>query len=305
MILVLGATGFVGKAVCENLDARGIAYTSSSLSLGTDLTDRQATLDLFQLVKPEKVINCSAFVGGIEYGYRYPIELFERNILMGVNILHAARQTGVKRLVNPISNCAYPGRATVFREAEFWDGPLHESVMVYGYVRKALWVGSWAYHRQVGLDVLSLVVSNMYGPRDHFDEARSHAVGALIKKVVEAKRTGAPTVNVWGSGKPVREWLYVGDGAEALVRGLDCEASEEPVNVGVMRGISIADLAETIKRIAEYDGKLVYDASKPDGAPFKTVDGTNGAKLLNWSPQTPLDIGLQETVAWYLRNEVA
>lgn len=304
MILVLGATGFVGKAVCEKLKARGIAYAPSSKSLGTDLTQREATLDLFRKVKPQKVINCSAFVGGIQYGYQYPIELFERNMLMGINILHAASQTGVSRLVNPISNCAYPAKATVFREAEFWDGPLHESVMVYGFVRKALWVGSWAYNKQAGLDVVSLVVSNMYGPRDHFDEARSHAVGALIKKIVEAHRTSQPSVSIWGTGKPVREWLYVDDGAEALLRGLDCPSTAEPVNVGVEHGISVVDLAETIKRLVGYKGQFVYDTSKPDGASYKTVDGTHGARLLGWSPGTSLSDGLKATIDWYMQNEV-
>ena len=137
---------------------------------------------------------------------------------MTLNLLKCSHEFGVKKIVNPISNCAYPADARVFKEEEFWNGPLHESVMVYGFVRKASWVGSWAYQKQYGLDVLNLILSNMYGPEDHFDEERSHALGALIMKIVRAKQYDAPEVLICGSGKPIREWLHVDDGAEARSR---------------------------------------------------------------------------------------
>lgn len=303
MILVLGATGFVGKNVCRLLDARKIPWRGTSLSGGVDLEDPAQARALFMDMRPEKVINCSAFVGGIQYGYKFPADIFDRNMRMVLNILRYGHEAGVKRIVNPISNCAYPARAELFREDEFWDGPLHESVLVYGFVRKASWVGSWAYAKQHDLDVLNLIVSNMYGPEDHFDEERSHALGALIKKFVAAKKSGAPEVVVWGSGKPVREWLYVEDGAEALVRGLDTKPVVDPVNIGVAKGVSVAELAEKISAAVGYEGKLVYDTSKPDGAPYKTVDGSRGKALLNWAPQMELDEGIRRTVDWYLANE--
>lgn len=302
MILVTGATGFVGKRVCRLLATQGFDYERTSLSLGLDLRDRAATLTYFKRLRPERVINCAAYVGGIQFGYRHAAELFQNNLQMTLNLLEAVHCSGVKRLVNPISNCAYPAAATLFRESEFWDGPLHESVLVYGFVRKASWVGAWAYARQYGLDVLNLILSNMYGPEDHFEAERSHALGALIMKFAEAKRLGLPTVIVWGTGRPVREWLHVDDAAEALVRGLSAPLSIDPVNIGVGKGIAIGDLARLIAEIVGYRGEIVFDPEKPDGAPYKTVDGSCGAALLNWRPARDFVTGVQETVAWYLAN---
>lgn len=304
MILVLGGTGFVGSHVCKLLGLAGRAYVAPPKS-ELDLENLDATMGAFHSIKPEAVINCAAFVGGIRYGTTRPVDLFDKNLRMSLNTLRAADKFGVKRLVNPIANCAYPARAELFREEEFWDGPLHESVMVYGFVRKAFWVGSWAYNRQGGLDVINLVLSNMYGPADHFHPERSHAMGALVKKIFDAKQSGVSEVPVWGSGKPVREWLYVEDGAEALVRGLDCPSEIGPVNVGIASGISIADLAAKIAAAIGFTGKLVFDPSQPDGAPYKTVEGSKGARLLGWTPQTPLDVGIIRTVEWYAEHRMA
>lgn len=302
MILVLGATGFLGKNVCGLLDRQGTAHAKSSLGLGTDLRSREATFELFDKVQPTHVLNCAAYVGGIQFGYKHPAELFSNNLLMTLNLLEAARHFGVRRIVNPISNCAYPGQATLFREAEFWDGPLHESVMVYGFVRKASWVGSWAYQKQHGLDVVNLILSNMYGPDDHFEEERSHALGALVMKFAEARRRGAPEVVVWGTGTPVREWLHVSDGAQAMVRALEAPPCLDPVNIGIGGGISILDMARLIKDCVGYQGEIRLDPTKPDGAPYKTVDGTRGRQLLGWGPEIPLEQGIRDTVRWYLHH---
>jgi GDP-L-fucose synthase len=302
MILVTGATGFLGKRVCRNLDGQGQAYISTSKSIGLDLRDRSATMAFFKEHKPEYVLNCAAFVGGIQFGLKHPVELFQNNLQMTLNLLEAAHAYQVKRLVNPISNCAYPGAATFFKESEFWDGPLHESVLVYGFARKASCIGSWAYAKQYGSDVLNIILSNMYGPEDHFEEERSHALGALIMKIVHAKKTNAPKVIVWGSGKPVREWLHVDDGAEAMVRGLHVASSIDPINIGVGKGISIVEMAEMIKALAGYQGELVLDPSKPDGAPYKTVDGTRGRAHFDWQPSRDFRQGVEDTINWYLRS---
>jgi GDP-L-fucose synthase len=299
MILVAGATGFLGKRVCRQLDAKGLPYARTSLALGLDLTERGETLAYFEALRPEYVLNCAAYVGGIQFGQKHPAEMFDRNLRMTLNLLEAAHRTGVKRLVNPISNCAYPGAATVFREDEFWDGPLHESVLAYGMARKASWVGSWGYTRQYGLDTISLVLSNMYGPEDHFEEERSHALGALIMKFERARSNQLPEVVVWGSGTPVREWLHVDDGAEAMVRALAVAATPEIVNIGVQQGISVADLARLIAELAGYEGRIRFDPSRPDGAPYKTVDGNRGRELFGWGPSRTLRQGIEETIVWY------
>ena len=304
MIVVTGATGFLGKRVCRALDSKSIEYVGTSLSQGLDLRDRVATIDFFQKHQARYILNCAAYVGGIQFGYKHPVELFQSNLQMTLNLLEAAHLNKVMRLVNPISNCAYPGEATFFKEDEFWSGPLHESVMVYGFVRKASWVGSWAYAKQYGLDVINLILSNMYGPEDHFEEERSHALGALIMKIDRAKDVNQPEVIVWGSGKPVREWLHVDDGAEVMIRALDVAPSIDPINIGIGKGISILQMAQIIKEEVGYDGELVLDLTKPDGAPYKTVDGGRGAKHFGWVPQREFKQGIRDAINWYIKNGV-
>lgn len=304
MILVTGSTGFLGKRVCRLLEIKKIPYFCTSRQTGLDLRDRQATLDFFEKNKPTQVLNCAAFVGGIQFGYKHPAELFHNNLQMTLNLLEAAQISKVQRIVNPISNCAYPGTATFFKEDEFWDGPLHESVMVYGFVRKASWVGAWAHAKQYGLDVVNLILSNMYGPEDHFEEERSHALGALIMKIVLAKETAQKQVIVWGSGKPVREWLHVDDGAEAMVRALEVAPTLEPINIGIGKGISIIEMAILIKELVGYEGELVLDRSKPDGAPYKTVDGSRGIEHFGWKPERDFRQGVAEAIQWYLQQGV-
>ena len=302
MILVTGSTGFLGKRVCRMLESQGVPYLGISRQDVPDLRERHETLAFFQEMQPTQVLNCAAFVGGIQFGYKHPAELFQNNMLMTLNLLEAAHISKVKRLVNPISNCAYPGDATFFKEDEFWNGPLHESVMVYGFVRKASWIGAWAYAKQYGLDVINLILSNMYGPEDHFEEERSHALGALIMKIVRAKQTGQEQVIVWGSGKPVREWLHVDDGAEAMVRALHVVPYVDPINIGVGKGISIWEMATLIKELVGYEGELVLDTSKPDGALYKTVDGSLGLKHFGWAPTRNFKEGLIETIEFYSKK---
>lgn len=303
MVLVTGATGFLGKRVCKRLEQKNIKYDKTSLSLGIDLRDQQETFEIFEKVNPQYVLHCAAYVGGLQFGIKHPAEMFKNNLLMTINLFEACQRYGVKRLVNPISNCAYPGSATLFRENEFWDGPLHESVLVYGMARKMSWIGAHAYRKQFGVDTINLILSNMYGPEDHFEEERSHAMGALIMKIVKAKQNGESFVTVWGTGKPVREWLYIDDGAEAMVRAMAIESHENPINVGTATGISIKEMAEMIKNTVGYNGDLIFDTTKIDGAPYKTVDGSLGARLLEWVPQMSLQDGIKKTISWYLRNE--
>ncbi len=302
MILVLGATGFLGKRVCKLLESQNTEFERTSLSLGLDLRDQSATLSHFKKIKPQYILNCASFVGGIQFGYKYPADLYKNNSEMINNLFFAAKEVGVQRVVNPISNCVYPAAATLFKEEEIWDGPLHESVLVYGLIRKASWLASWAYSKQHNLDTVNIVLSNMYGPEDHFEEERSHALGALIMKIVKAKRENLNQVIVWGTGSPVREWLHVDDGAVAMIKAMGIEPNANFINIGVASGISIRDLAEMIKSIVGYRGDLFFDTSKPDGAAYKTVDGSRGAKLLGWQPTLDLRSGIVSTIEWYTQN---
>jgi len=302
-IFVPGGDGFVGSSVVKKLKEKNLNFFSLSLNDGYDFRDFNQTKELFEKERFDAVINCAAFVGGIQFGYEHPGEIFYNNILMATYLMEVARRSEVKRFINPISNCTYPAHLTKFKEKDWWAGPLHESVLVYGLVRKASWVQGWAYNKQYGFDSVHLILPNMYGPGDYFDETRSHALGALIMKFVEAKRKNLPEVIVWGSGKPIREWLYVEDGAEALVRALEIEPMIEPINIGRGEGISILELAKLIKEIVRYEGKIVLDTSKPDGAPCKIMDASRMKKIFNWVPETTLEEGIKKTVEWYLENK--
>lgn len=302
-VLVTGGAGFVGTQVVKKLKGGKFNFVSLSLRDGIDFRDFKETKEVFDKEKFDAVINCAAFVGGIQFGYEKPGEIFYNNILMATNLMEISKLTSVKRFINPISNCSYPRRLTKnFKEEEWWDGFLDESVLVYGLVRKASWVQSWAYYKQYGFETVSLILPNMYGPGDHFDETRSHAIGALVMKFVEAKRINQPEVIIWGSGKPIREWLYVEDGAEALVRALEIEPTIEPINVGVGKGISILELAQLIKEVVGYKGRIVLDKTKPDGAPYKTMDSSRLRKVFDWVPPTSLREGIEKTVEWYIKN---
>ncbi|NBW64802.1 NAD-dependent epimerase/dehydratase family protein [bacterium] len=299
MILVLGSTGFLGSTVCRLLTERNREFVGVSLSTGVDLRREDHTEALFAKVRPSVVINCASFVGGIQFGLQHRSALFTNNLRMTINTYEALKRHGTPKIVNPITNCTYPGAASLFKVEEWWDGPLHDSVATYGFVKKAIWVASQAFSKEFPLVANHVILPNMYGPGDHLDAYRAHALGALVAKFVRAKRNGDPSVNVWGTGAPIREWLHIRDGAEALVRAIDVTTGEQPVNVGRAEGISVKDLAHLIRAAVDVDCEIVFDPTKPDGAPMKTIDGSTGAKALNWTPQISLADGLRETVAWY------
>jgi len=302
VILVTGATGFLGKRICKKLSQLNMQYEKTSLSLGVDLRDEKQIFRLFEKVKPEYILHCASYVGGIQFGLKHQGELYRNNTLMSVNLFEACKEFKIKRLINPISNCAYPGDATLFKEDEFWNGPLHDSVLVYGMVRKMSYIGAIAYQRQYNVNTINLILSNMYGPDDHFEAERSHALGALIMKFVDAKNNNKPEVCVWGTGKPVREWLHVDDGATAMIKAMNINDYIDPINIGIAKGISIKDMAELIKNLVGYKGNLIFDPTKLDGAPYKTVDGTLGKKLMGWKPEIDFEEGVKDTINWYINE---
>ena len=297
-VLVLGHTGFLGKTVYRKLESLGIECFGASLSTGFDLRTPKVLDRLLERNQIKVVINCAAVVGGIDFGRQYPIKLFRDNLQMTLAILDSIARYKLK-LINPISNCVYPRDLQVFEEEAIWDGPLDESVLVYGSIRKVGWIGAWAYAKELQLNSVNLVFPNMYGPGDHLDPVRAHALGAIIGRVYRAHLNNDPTVTIWGSGNPVREWMYVEDAANAIVLSMDRNLPVDLLNLGVGKGISIRDLTYKIVNLIGFKGEILFDLSKPDGAPYKTMGAKKGPKLLSWAPQTELDEGISKTIAWY------
>lgn len=302
MILVLGSTGFLGKKVCQLLEESRVEHVGASLSAGTDFRIKSDVDQLFSAINPNTVINCASYVGGLQFGLAHPTELFVNNMQMTLNIYQALEKYSTLKIINPISNCTYPGKSSLFKVDEWWDGPMHDSVLIYGLTKKALWVASQAYNSEFGITANHIILPNMYGPGDHKDEVRAHALGALISKFVKAKIEGNTKVIVWGTGRPIREWLHVSDGAQALVRSIPFDFGPDPVNVGRGQGVSIKELAYKIREIVDVDCEICFDPSKPDGAPMKTIDGSTGASKLGWVPEIDLDSGLRGTILSYFKE---
>jgi len=314
-ILVTGGTGFLGQQVVRTCREAGFQVTSCSRSEGVDLRDGDGFADYLRAVEPHCIVHCAAHVGGIGYVGEHAIEVFQDNLKIASGLMHGMHVAGADMLVTAMPNCTYPGAKEIYREPEWWHGEIHPSVLMYGLPRKTLWGLSKTYGDATGLRSAHLIFPNMYGPGDHFEPRRSHALGALVAKIMRAKREGSPSVKIWGTGKPVREWLYVQDAASAFVRFLQVAATDASVfthhpiyNVGIGEGVSIAALAEIIREAVGWGGSFVFDETRPDGAMRKLLDGTWFQELTGWRPGAGLREGVERTVAWYrenIRTEVA
>ena len=298
-VLLVGSSGFLGNHVKTILNNEYDTFEITGKKQ-IDITKYDKLDKYLSKLKPDIVINCAAFVGGISYGYKYPARMLYENSTMAINLYRASQKNKVKKLINPISNCAYPRNLTTYKEENFFDGPPDDSVYNYGIAKRLYVQLGKSFYQENNFSSVNVVVSNMYGPNDHFDIERSHALGAIIKKVHDAKINNNKEVELWGTGKPIREWLYVDDGAKALIKSINLESGHHFFNVGVEKGISILELAEIIKDKIGWDGKFVLDTSKPDGVLEKKVDGTRGEEKLNWKPETSLIDGIQTTVNWYI-----
>ena len=297
--LVTGGAGFLGSFVVEALRARGDEVVVPR-SRDTDLVDGAAVRRLFAEAKPEVVIHLAAQVGGIGANQRNPARFFYDNLMMGTQVIHEAWRAGVRKLVAAGSICAYPGFARPpFREDEIWDGYPEPTNAPYGLAKKMLLVQSEAYRAQYGFNSAVVFPVNLYGPRDNFDLETSHVIPALIRKIDSAVRSGAGEVQLWGDGTPTREFLYVEDAAEGILKAADGYDSSQPVNLGSGREISIRALAELIARAMNYTGRFVFDPSKPNGQLRRVLDVSRARERLGWTARTSLEDGLARTIAWW------
>ena len=301
-ILLIGSQGFLGSHVKSLLDQNNENYQEIKNKKDVDIRNLEELDKFVRQNEFKSIINCSAFVGGIAFGYKYQADLLQINSLMAVNIYEMAKKYKIEKVINPISNCVYPGHLELYEEKNFWNGPPHESVFNYG-LSKRLMVGlGESFYQQYGITTSNVIMSNMYGPHDHFEEERSHALGAIIKKVSDAKKSQSKSIEIWGTGKPIREWLYVEDGAKALVNSLNLNDGSYLFNVGINKGSSINEISDMISHAFNWDGNFVYDSSKPDGVMKKTVNGDYGKRLLDWAPEVKLNDGIKKTVDWYIKN---
>ena len=299
-VVVTGGAGFLGSHVVDGLRARGCAEIVVPRSREYDLVQAEAVKRLFRDARPDIVIHLAARVGGIEANRQNPGRFFYDNLMMGVQLMEEARLTGVRKFVAIGTICAYPKFAPIpFKEEDIWNGYPEETNAPYGLAKKMLLVQAQAYRQQYGFPAITLFPVNLYGPRDNFDLETSHVIPAMIRKFIEARRSGCPDVVLWGTGRPTREFLFVRDAAEGVLLAAERYSGPEPVNLGAGFEISIADLAQMIATLTRYQGRLAWDTSRPGGQPRRCLDVSRAEKEFGFRATTPFEDGLRETIAWY------
>lgn len=300
-IYVAGHRGMVGSAVLRNLRAAGYANLLVRTRQVLDLTDRNAVEAFFEAEKPNAVVDAAAKVGGIVANDAYSGDFIRENLMIQTNLIDAAYRHDVNKFIFLGSTCIYPKLCEQpMREEHLLSGPLEPTNEAYAVAKIAGITMCRSYAKQFGFNAVSLQPTNLYGPGDNFDLETSHVIPALMRKAHEAKISAAPTMDVWGSGEPTREFLHVDDLADAIrfvLENVDA-TDEDLLNVGSGREITIGDLVRTVCDVVGYDGNLVFDRSKPDGTPRKLSDPSKLAAL-GWKAGTPLREGLADVYAWY------
>jgi GDP-L-fucose synthase len=302
-VVVSGGNGFLGSFVVENLRSAGCRELTVPRSSEYDLREKSEALRLFKDARPDVFIHLAAVVGGIGANRDNPGRFFYDNAVMGLNVIEAARVVGIEKFVCAGTVCSYPKFTPVpFREENFWDGYPEETNAPYGLAKKMLLVQLQAYRQQYGMNGIYLTPVNLYGPRDNFDLETSHVIPALIRKCWEAKQARAAEILAWGTGSATREFLYAEDAAEAIVLAAEKYAKSDLVNLGSGEETSIRDLLEQIRSMVGYEGKVRWDATKPDGQPRRGLDTSRALAEFGWRAKTSLHDGLRKTIQWFDSN---
>jgi GDP-L-fucose synthase len=305
-ILLTGGAGFLGRWVAAELAGRDVPTAQIFAPRSRDLDLRTFDACRAAVANRDVVIHLAGRVGGIGFNRERPGELFYDNLMMGVQLLEAARREGVRKFVAIGTVCAYPKHTPVpFVEASLWDGYPEETNAPYGLAKKMLLVQAQAHREQYGTDAIYLLPVNLYGPGDNFDPASSHVIPALIKKVADALDAGRDRVEVWGTGSASREFLYVEDAARAIVLATERYNQPDAVNLGSGREITIKSLVETICRLMRFTGQIVWDATKPDGQPRRMLDTSRAARAFGFTARTEWEEGLARTIAWYREHRAS
>ena len=299
-VLVTGGNGFLGRRVVSEVAGLEPAEVFAPRRAQYDLRERSATEACLRDTSPDVVIHLAAVVGGIGANRENPGLFFYENAIMGIELMEQARRQGVGKFVQIGTVCSYPKFAEApFREDAIWEGYPEETNAPYGLAKKMLLVQAQAYRQQYGFIAVYLMPVNLYGPEDNFDLETGHVIPALIRKFIEARDGGRPTVPAWGTGNVSREFLYVDDAARGIAMAADSYDGEEPVNLGTGRETTIRNLTETIADLCGYEGEVVWDASKPDGQPRRMLDTSRAKALFGFAAQVGLEEGLRRTIDWY------
>jgi GDP-L-fucose synthase len=300
-ILVTGGGGFLGSHLVERLATAGDDVFAARRA-DYDLTRLEDTERMFADASPERVFHLAAEVGGIGANLANPGRYWYANLMMGANVLEQSRLRGVEKLVVAGTVCAYPKFTPVpFKEEALWDGYPEETNAPYGVAKKTILVGAQGYREQYGLNSVFLLPTNLYGPRDNFHPTNAHVIPDLIRKMVESPEE----VVLWGDGSPTREFLYVDDCVDGLVLAAERYDGSEPVNLGAGKEISIRELAELVADVTGFTGRIVWDTTKPNGQPRRSVDASRAHELFGFEARTSLHQGLERTVAWYRQQAPA
>lgn len=302
--VVTGGSGFLGKVLTRKMQERGATEIFIPRIEEYDLVDPVAIDRMLDEAKPDVIIHLAAHVGGIGANSEHPAEFFYDNLMMGVQLMHKAWQTGVKKFTAIGTVCAYPKFTPVpFKEDDIWNGYPEETNAPYGLAKKMLLVQSQAYREQYGFNSIFLLPVNLYGPGDNFNLRSSHVIPALIRKCIEAEEAGIKEIEVWGDGSPTREFLYVDDAAEGILQATEFFNESLPVNLGSGYEISIKDLAEKIASISGFTGKLVWNTEKPNGQPRRGLDTTRAYEKFGFKAKMTFEEGLANTIAWFRENK--
>ncbi|MCH8274629.1 MAG: GDP-L-fucose synthase [Armatimonadetes bacterium] len=302
-VVVTGGSGFLGSHVREAAERLGIAETRFLGSRDYDLTRPDGCARMLEKEAPDVLIHLAAVCGGIGANRAEPGRFFYANAVMGIHLIEEARKAGVGKFVQVGTVCSYPKLASPpFREDDLWDGYPEETNAPYGLAKKMLLVQLQAYREQYGFNGIYLIPVNLYGPRDNFNLRTSHVIPALIRKFDAARRKGERRVVCWGDGSPSREFLYVRDAAEGVLRGAALYDGGQPVNLGTGDEIVIKALSELIAEMVGFDGVIEWDTSKPNGQPRRQLDTRRARELFGWAARTPLREGLKMTIEWYREN---
>jgi GDP-L-fucose synthase len=304
-ILVTGGAGFLGRCLVERLKARSIeAFVPRSREY--DLVENGEVVRLLDDAQPDLVIHLAGIVRGIGYNQKNPGNMFYSNLMMGAQLIEQSRLHNVRKFVAIGTVCAYPKFTGVpFKEEDLWDGYPEETNAPYGLAKKMMLVQSQAYRDQYGFNSIFLLPANLYGPGDNFDLESSHVIPALIRKCFEARRRGAPFIEVWGSGSASREFLYVEDCAEGILRAAEFYNESEPVNLGSGQEVRIKELVTLIAKLTGFSGEVRWQSNKPDGQPRRQLDTSRAFTRFGFKAQTRLDEGLARTIDWYERSTAA